>query len=373
MLKVLHLIDAASSTVNAQAVAMVRDAMVGDDTLAGDVLLIGGTAFGQLGAAAGIETCHRVGAGGRHPWVVWPAIAHRLRTIGPVDVLHCWSTWSLKLARCCAPQTPKVLTLTDAPTAVTLRWLSAIMRRRSADGISIICSYQALADTLVTAGVPAQRTCVIEPGLDVARLSGVDRPAIRHAWQIDSQTTTVVALLSDQPDSADTMAATMAAAMVAASLDSSQSLRLLIHPHQRYGLCARRLVVGMGLPDLLIQEARLIRPWSVLPACDAALVLHPGASGLSGAWAMAAGVPTIADRSVMPLGWATHEQSALLVDRAGQAELAYMLQRLLREPRLGVELARSAREAVRRRLPIDRYRSALAEAYHAATQQRQVV
>ena len=121
-----------------------------------------------------------------------------------------------------------------------------------------------------------------------------DRQALREKWGVERDTT-VVAMIGDRFEGLDASAAMTTIiltheALLAIDPDHSD-VRLLCHPLMKGRIEAVELISLMGLGHLLIQDASVSAPWSMLSACDSALVLKPADAGLSMLWADACGVP----------------------------------------------------------------------------------
>lgn len=122
------------------------------------------------------------------------------------------------------------------------------------------------------------------------------RESLRQRWGVDDGTV-VVTLLADHLDAIDSSAAMLAMVFTYEALRALQpdmaDVRLLCHPlAERRGEAA---LFGelLHLPDLLMQDAGVVMPWSVLPGCDMALAPMPVEAGLSILWANTMGVPVI--------------------------------------------------------------------------------
>lgn len=132
---------------------------------------------------------------------------------------------------------------------------------------------------------------------NTATIASHQRAPLRERWAVNEDSL-VVALLSDHFDSVDSSAALLAMVFTHEVLRAGQSersdVRLLCHPHAKRRIDAATLSEQLHFPDLLVQDAGLSAPWSVLAGCDVALAPDPGAAGLSLLWANAMGVPIVA-------------------------------------------------------------------------------
>ena len=99
-----------------------------------------------------------------------------------------------------------------------------------------------------------------------------DRNRLRWGWGIHDDTP-VVALLSDPPTAADAWTAALIVGLVRSA--SGVPMRLLVHPQQQRRTRTQDHLDRGPDADLLIQDARLDHPETVLPGCDAALFVNP--------------------------------------------------------------------------------------------------
>src|ERR1051325_1751876 len=116
----------------------------------------------------------------------------------------------------------------------------------------------------------------------------------------------VVAALGDPPERVEALEALMG---VGFARESGRDLIVLLSPHAAALERASRVASDVGRGRRMIVDLRLDRPWGVLPACDAALVMTPG---LSAAWAMVCGVPIVALDTPAIRGQFADAQTALL-------------------------------------------------------------
>lgn len=124
----------------------------------------------------------------------------------------------------------------------------------------------------------------------------VDREALRQQWGVEPDTL-VIALLGDRLQELDASDAVMTMALTYEALRAAQperaDVRLLCHPLAKRRDEASVFSELLHFEHLLIQDERVLEPWSVLPACDLALAPVPDEAGLSILWAQAFGVPVV--------------------------------------------------------------------------------
>lgn len=123
-----------------------------------------------------------------------------------------------------------------------------------------------------------------------------DRNSLRERWGVEPGTM-VVALLGDRFDEVDTSAALMAVVLTYEALRALQpeqaEVRLLCHPLAKRRTDAALFGELLSLDQLMIQDAQVAMPWSVLAGCDVALAPVPSEAELSMLWADAMGVPVV--------------------------------------------------------------------------------
>jgi hypothetical protein len=132
-----------------------------------------------------------------------------------------------------------------------------------------------------------------------------DRAALRERWGVD-EGTRVIALIGDRFDHIDTSEATMCIALTVEALRATQpdraDVRLLFHSLANRRAEAAQLSELLSFDCHVIQDEAIAMPWSVLPACDAALCPLPDEAGVSLLWAQAMGVPVLTPRTMrLPL------------------------------------------------------------------------
>ncbi len=364
---VLNLIDAASPQARGTTLALMAAAQdrLGDH-VSQRTLLLGGTELARSAAQAGLcEATVLSTPGGRAEWG-WPAARWHLRghNVRP-DLVHAWSVRSLMLGLLLYPRTPRVLTLALVPPRPVVHWLRWFVAEAPGPTVLLPIS-NTIRRELLSGGVAESAVHVLRPGLDLGRVPHTQRPTLRSQWGWGAapERHTVVALLSDPPEATDVLPAMMAAGLACeVAATGGGRVHLLVHPRQTHRLRARRVARGIGKPDNLIDEPRLDRPWEILPACDAALTLGPHGGGLSLLWAMAAGVPIVAQASYAVSEIVEDRHSALLTRPGSAATLARRLGQILADPGSARTLADTARHEAFSYFSRQRYGRALATVY----------
>lgn len=280
-MKVLHLIDPAAPGGGPCTLRLVAEAVSRIGSIEHEVLVIGTAGHHALAARCGLSPCRRI-AGGSHRAVI--ASAHLRHAVAalenrgkPVDLIHAWTDSSAAAAR-------------------------AVGRRAVMDGLPI------------------------DPAVDPEVMAGENRPLLRERWQAD-ETTFVIGLLGEPAEWCDAETALAAVGRVALT---GRDVKLLMHHRAARHSPSIRWLGKLGLTHMVIVDDEIAEPWRILPGLDAAMLATrrrprptaPGpASRLAGRaaallglpgpgyepamqarfcllpllWAMAAGVPVIAD------------------------------------------------------------------------------
>ncbi len=300
-------------------------------------------------------TLHRL-PGARHPLLARWELQRRLRRTGPVDRIHAWSPLAALAAG--GTDAPMTVTITNRQaTGPTVRRLARLVRR---GGVAVEVVNPVIADALIEAGVDARRIDVVEPILDPSRLERSNRPALRGRWGAGDRTM-VVAVVGDPWTSVDAMWGTWIVGLVATT---GRDVRIVASSRMRGVGRARRLVDAMDRPHQLLVDDRADSPWAVLPGCDAALVLEyasnhggcdvrldtvqgPGrAGGLSTRWAMAAGLPIVAEQTPAMNGLLVDGQAALVFPAGSACDAGRALARVYDDPALRRALGERAKAAM---------------------------
>lgn len=353
-----HLIDASSAVAPPAGLAMAA-ARVERDRAAGlptRVMLAGGRSLLAEARAVGLADSDTplVGVPGGRPWRNLSAVARLFRGQREPDQIHCWSVDALWACQLLKPRVGKTLTLMQGPGRETIRWLRRAMwlGRRN---VVVETPWQAIAARLLAGGVDARQVTRVAPLKPAALAQPLTRAGLRQRWrdQPDGAAESVVpgerreptaanealadpmvALLSDPPEAGDAAAGSMIIGLTRESMQARPAdeclagePRLLIHPRQWRGLRARYNLTQLGRQHLLVQEPALDRPWTVLPGCDAAVVL--GEAPMALAPAMQAQLPIIAEAWPLNLERLAEYANARLVPAGVEKRAAHALEQAL--------------------------------------------
>ena len=366
-MRVLHLIDAHSSQASSSTLALLAESYDRLGHIDQHAVLLGGAALTDAAQAAGLKNITTLGVPLGQPLLGWVAIKKHTRTLGPIDLVHCWSLPTLAIAALQMRSTPRVLTLTIPPNPKQAHWLRVISREARGPTVVLPISSTIRRATLA-GGAREDAVHLLRPGISMSRVDPSARNRLRKQWGAEQDTTHVIALLSDPPHAADTFHAAMALCMARDSAaHPTGKLKLLTHPDQKNRLRAQTMHRYLGIHDAIIQEPRLAQPWDVLPGCDAALAIGPHAGGLSLLWATAAGIPVIGEATYAVSEIIEDRHSCLLAQPNSAKTIALRVSQLLGNPQLAWQLQDTARHETYSFFSRQRYCQSLRTVYEQIT------
>jgi len=285
-----------------------------------DVVIIGNGAHLAMARRCGVTVSHRIGATLNRPVLGRRALramlTARAASGAGYDLLHAWTMSSAVAAAMVAGHRP---VLAMAPTGFSGRRADLILLGRHS--VPILAATTSVESELIAAGYHADLVTVLPPAVDPEAVISEGRGPLRESWDAD-ETTFVVALLSELDDEVDGVHAMHAAARIALT---GKDVRIVLH-HRPAQWALRWQLPKVGLPGMIMVDDRVIEPWRVVAGLDAAMSLHhprdrvvrrprglpmswavpvlhilPGRGDEARArltpllWAMAAGVPAIAE------------------------------------------------------------------------------
>ena len=362
---------------------LAADALARIDQHRCDVLIIGNASQINLAACCGLRPL-----GGIAPMLGRTAFARRplarfLRAQeaihGPYDLLHAWSMPAAALAASVGPNKSIIAgPLTNPPgPSISKRAIARINRC----AVRVLCATTQLQRDWTAVGVDPLLVTGQFPGagVDRKRIAPEDRAMLRGRWDAD-ETTFVVGLLGEPANCVDVQGAVMAAVRVAFT---GRSVKLLTHHGAGLRCQAGNWAERVGLGDLLSVEDDLAQPWTVAPGLDAALIAgrrpgtaplrHSSCGLLPGLWAMAAGVPVIADRAQPIAEVLEDERSGLLVQRGDVNAIARSILQLHDDAALSKRLSQAAKQLVNDRFDADTFAKSLDDVYHQVFRGQRVV
>jgi glycosyltransferase involved in cell wall biosynthesis len=121
----------------------------------------------------------------------------------------------------------------------------------------------------------------------------------------------------------------------------------------------------LGRHDAVIADHDAACPWRTLPACDVALAMGDAGAGLSMLWAMAAGVPIIAEARYATSEIIEDRHSALLTRPGKTPAIAERLTQLLADRQLAWKIRDAARNEAYSYFSRQRYCQSLTTVYES--------
>ena len=362
-MRVLHLIDQASPQASGATLQLLSEPLGRMGRVDQRVLLLGGEALRREARDVGIRKpiCLSVPLGQALPGLF--AIQRRLRSLGAVDLVHCWSIGALSAAALLLRRVPKILTLTQTPSPRAVKWLR-ILTSESGGLITILPTSSTIHRALLEGGVEPLGSHVLRPGIDLSKVVLNQKAALRRRWGLHDESQKVVALVSDPPHAADAVEAFLAVLLADGSrVAQEMTLDLLVHPDQTHRLRADRLGRHLHRSRWVIQEPCLAQPWRCLGACDVALAIGPHAGSLSLLWAMSANVPIVGEAHYAISEIVEDRHSALLAKPGAAKSLAHRLSQVLGDSQLAWKLRDTARHEAYSFFSRQRYVQSLMSVY----------
>ncbi len=266
----------------------------------------------RLAEAAGLPTLPRLNAPAGDPRLAIPMLRravnqHRKRS-GSLT-LHLWSSKLRQAAGWSGLDQPTVMHLLDLPEAREIERL----RNWTGDDRRIAVFSACLAEKLIEHGLPKDDIEVLKPAAPTGLISAMEKPS-RQSKDVGADRTVGprVIALADPPTAADCYLALAAVNLVSEA--RQDDVVLVTHPLASGRVRSTTLLAAMGHPGRLHQDPAVDCPWSILPTCDAVLLLEQPAP-LSAAYAVASGLPII----VPDLPW---QREALADAEPGQVRFA---------------------------------------------------
>ena len=371
-MRILHLIDPAGPGGGPCTLKLLAETISradGDH----DVVVIGTGEHLDLARRCGIAPRGRIGAALNRPVLARAALATLLtagqRSGRRYDLIHAWTLGSAVAAVLVAQRHPVLATA----AAGAVRWradIGLLARHR----VPVLAATPHVQTGLVAAGYSRDLVSVLTPAADPGSIALEERRLLRASWDAD-ETTYVVALLTEPVEIADSVHAINAAAR---AVLTGKDIRIVVH--DRAAPMSLRLgMAAAGLPDLIIVDDRVAEPWRVVAGLDLAVAIHraprdvarrswrlplrravlalhmlpgPGAEPHPRMapliWAMAAGVPVIAEDRYAG-DWIDDGTTGLLTSTVDYNRTASRILDLYDNPALARSIAAAARAQVETR------------------------
>jgi len=293
--RILHLIDPASPGGGPGTLRLAAEALSRSAIAAHDVLIVGNSRHRDLARRCGLETRGRLGAPLNRPLLARGGLRSFLRACesvnGRYDLLHAWTLSAAGLGVRGAGQRPLLATAIDGLVSRPLL--------RRVQSVPVLAATDPVRRDLEAVGWDPGLLSLLPPGVDRKAIGLEQRALLRERWGAD-ETTFVAGLLGEPPARIDGVLAMNALGRVALS---GKDVRLVLHHEATSPYDLRRWLVRLGLSEFVVVDDAAVEPWRVVAGLDAALVAtrcgHRVAepSVMPVLWAMAAGVPVVAEAS----------------------------------------------------------------------------
>lgn len=397
-MRVLHLIDPGSPGGGACTLQLLAEPVTRLNTVDQDVLLIGHERHEQLARECGVEPTGRLTAPHNEPALAGfagSALKHYIRESeearGQYDIIHTWTARSTLLAAMAAPQRKRVATLSVGPVnSFVMQLLGAVLEYRPCP---LLATSRSVRRDFIAMGLDDELIDVLPPAVHPEAVELEDRAALRARWGVEKNSF-VIGLLAEPVNWCDAKSAVRILALAA---ESKRDVRLVLHPKASRRTDAQIWAEKIGLDDRIILEDDVAVPWKVVNGLDAALLLgddtstfdlrHAGSpfSLLFGGgralrpmpgvmpalWAMAAGVPVVAESSAAAHEFIEDGVTGLLVPQHDQNRAADRLVRLYDDRTIGGRIGAAARQQIHDRYHVSAYCVRLKDVYERILEGRE--
>jgi len=364
-LRILHVIDPSMPGLGATALRLVHDVIARAADHAHEAIVMGTSDDLALARRCGLETRGAIQPPRGLPMSGWRELQRLVndRNSQPsIDVIHAWGLRSAVVAATACPRSPRVSSLLYGPrTDGRGSWLWMLARQPA---MPIMCASERAAQQLQRPRFRADMVQVVPPGIAMDERIFTPRETVRARWGEEHglpADAMIIGLPVDPPDATDVHVIANAAARLNLS---GRPTCLVAHHAGRRRLYSRRFLRQLSLSKVLIIDDLIAEPWLVLRGLDAAVMFASTQSPLPILWAVAAGLPIIAEQGGI-MNWRDGE-TALLIPKGDINSTADRMTRLYNDRSLGARLAANALHDFRSTNQLDRYASALAEAWSAA-------
>lgn len=401
-MRVLHLVDPSSPGGGACTLRLLGETVRRMDRLQHDVLIIGTADHVKLARRCGVEPLGAISPLLRHAALAAAPLRRlidRRAHLGErYGIIHAWTASSAVLAWRAAPHTPMLATLSIGPVGQLAPHLLAHVLRQhpmpllaTSEGVKREYACVGVARTMLSVVPPAVNPQDLEASAnqsnaDSSSPAALPRGLLRRRWGVSEQTF-VVAALSEPMRWADARCNLNAAAMVCYT---GRDLRIVIHPRAEGRLRVMRWISRIGLADMVILDDDAAEPWRIVNGLEAGLLMggpaHVGDQADIGSpsslcwrggrlvrpmpgvmpllWAMAAGLPVVAEAGDAVRGIVHDGVTGLLVSQADIAAAAERLVELVDDRDLCRRLGTAARQTVNASFHVRDYGARLEHVYH---------
>jgi hypothetical protein len=372
--RILHVIDPGSPGGGSCTLRLLAGAISGIDHAEHDLVILGTRRHAEHARRCGLEPIgliplsEQFPAAARHALSRWlAAFEHRS---GAYDIIHAWTARSVFLASLAAPTHRRIGTLTMGPSkCVVTRMMKVTLDRHP---MPLMASSPAVIRECESCGLTMDRASVMPVAVQHDDLERSSREEVRKRWGAGNHDF-VVGLLCEPMAWVD---APLATAVLTRLRVSGRSVRLVMSPDVFRRVASERWARHAGTRDMLVFDDAAAVPWRIVQGLDAALSLGCKVSGvgcrecsaLPVMWAMAAGVPVIAEAAAGFREVIEDGVTGVLI-RAGDAnEASKELARLHDERSIGNRIGTAATRHAREHSCMPRYIARLKEMYERTAQ-----
>ncbi len=391
-MRVLHVIDPGSPGGGACTLQLLSEPLARLTCVDQLVLLIGNGRHEHLARRCGIEPTGRITAPRNQPILAGfrgDAFRQFLATyeaaLGTYDLIHTWTARSTLLAAAAAPTHKRVATLSVGPVnGVVMRGLAALMAKRPA---VLLATSVAVKRDYVVMGIAEEHLDVLAPAVhpEAVAEQSPDREAVRARWDV-ADDMFVIGLLAEPASWCD---ARQAMHLIAMCADSGRNVGLVVHPSAQRWVDALDYARKLDMDDRLIPDEQLAEPWRCVNGLDAALMfgdetnvldladsgsafsiltgggrsLRPMSGIMPALWAMGAGVPVVADRSLAMEEIIDDGGTGFLVPQRDLPSAVERMVRLYDDSNLRREISQAAQGRIQRQFHVSAYCVRLKEMY----------
>jgi hypothetical protein len=371
-LRILHVVDPGSPGGGACTLKLMTGPVDRLTSASHEVALLGTRSHVNLARRCGLEPSVFIPLCEPLPFTARTtlrrAIEHLEQRSGSFDIIHTWTARSAWLASLAAPGHRRLGTLTVGPVSnVMTRLMKMTLDRHP---MPLLASSEAVQREYRSLMLPIRQTTLLPPAVPHDAAEVESRPALRERWNVDDEEMTI-GVLSEPIEWADALLATNVVSRLYAS---GRRVRLVMHHRAHRRAEAENWARRTHTADMLVIDDAIAQPWRVAAGLDAALFIGgelnamdlsesgrpwsiitgggrrlrpmPGVMPLM--WAMAAGVPVVAEQGDAVRELIEDGVSGLLVEQHDVNAAGDRLTRLHDDRtiagRIGVNAAKQIRE-----------------------------